>query len=116
MDIGVEAHGGEEGEQGGHHGRVHVIVVGAVRSFLAKLASAIWIRSHYFRWWHIPILGEEVDPPKCVVKRKAGKLILVLAKREADKVWYELRKTKGVGDSEFGKIVPDGGEDVEFIR
>ena len=83
------------------------------RSFDLRVSVA---SEHKLLRLHIPILGEEIDPPKCVVKRKAGKLILVLAKREADKVWYELRKTKGVGDSEFGKIVPDGGEDVEFIR
>ena len=83
------------------------------RSFDLRVAVA---SEHKLLRLHIPILGEEIDPAKCVVRRKAGKLILVLAKREADKAWYELRKTKGVGDSEFGKIVPDCGEDVEFIR
>ena len=38
----------------------------------------------------------------------------MLAKRDSAKQWYELRKTKGIGDSEYGKIVPDGGEDTTF--
>ena len=64
---------------------------------------------------HIPILGEPIDPAACLVKKRNGKLIVVLAKLEKDKSWYELRKTKGVGDSEFSKIVPDGGELTEFV-
>jgi hypothetical protein len=63
---------------------------------------------------HVPILLELVDPAKCAVKKKAGKLILVLAKAEPDKGWYELRKTKGVGDTEYHKIVPDEGEPTTF--
>lgn len=62
---------------------------------------------------HIPILGEEISPESSLVKRKAGKLIVCLKKKE-NKGWYELRKTKGVGDSEYSKIVPDGGDPVEF--
>ncbi|EOD36400.1 hypothetical protein EMIHUDRAFT_226438 [Emiliania huxleyi CCMP1516] len=44
----------------------------------------------------------------------AGKLLLVLAKAEA-KQWFELRKSKGVGDTEFLKLVPDSGETRTII-
>ena len=40
--------------------------------------------------------------------------MLTLAKRDASKPWWELRKTKGVGDTEYHKIVPDAGESVMF--
>ena len=64
---------------------------------------------------HVPILGEEICPDKCSVKkRSSGKLIVVLAKKDESKGWYELRKTKGVGDTEYHKIVPDAGESVIF--
>jgi hypothetical protein len=64
---------------------------------------------------HIPILLEEIKQEECKVKKKVSKLVLVLVKRSDDKgPWYELRKTKGVGDHEFSKIVPDGGESVIF--
>jgi len=63
---------------------------------------------------HIPILGEEVVAEKCVVKKKTAKLIIQLVKKDADKGWHELRKTKGVGDSEYGKLVPDSGEPTLF--
>lgn len=43
---------------------------------------------------HIPILSEEIDALQCAVKKKAGKLIIVLRKRDESKGWYELRKTK----------------------
>ena len=33
----------------------------------------------------------------------------------ATKSWYELRKTKGVGDTDYVKIVPDSGEPTEFV-
>ena len=45
---------------------------------------------------------------------RAGKLLLVLAKAEA-KQWFELRKSKGVGDTEFLKLVPDSGETRTII-
>ena len=62
---------------------------------------------------HIPILGEEIKEAECVVKKKTSKLILCMPKREA-KGWYELRKTKGVGDTEYSKITPDAGEPFVF--
>ena len=62
---------------------------------------------------HIPILCEEIMATKCTVRKKPGKLIIVLYKIE-DKGWYELRKTKGVGDTEYSKLTPDAGEPVKF--
>ena len=62
---------------------------------------------------HIPILGEQIKEDEASIKKKTSKLIVVLPKREA-KGWYELRKTKGVGDTEFSKIVPDSGDEVKF--
>lgn len=59
---------------------------------------------------HVPILLEEIDPQRCTVKLKTGKLILVLAKLDASKSWWELRKTKGIGETGFHMIVPDAGE------
>ena len=64
---------------------------------------------------HVPILGEKIDEAKCTVKRKTAKLIVVLHKLDKSQPWHELRKTKGVGDYEFNKIVPDGGEATEFV-
>lgn len=62
---------------------------------------------------HIPILGEEIKETECVVKKKTAKLIICMPKREA-KGWFELRKTKGVGDTEYHKIIPDNGEPFTF--
>tara|TARA_B110001452_G_scaffold251342_1_gene240322 strand:+ start:193 stop:1041 length:849 start_codon:yes stop_codon:yes gene_type:complete len=59
---------------------------------------------------HVPILLEEIDPQRCAVKQKAGKLILVLAKLDTGKCWWELRKTKGIGETGFHAIIPDAGE------
>ena len=59
---------------------------------------------------HVPILLEEIDPQRCAVKQKAGKLILVLAKLDTSKSWWELRKTKGIGETGFHMIIPDAGE------
>jgi len=59
---------------------------------------------------NLPLLLEEIDQQACSVKVKDGKLIVFVAKREADKVWYELRKTKGVGDTEYDKLVPWTGQ------
>lgn len=61
---------------------------------------------------HVPILLEEIEQQRCAVKKLAGKLVLTLAKRDASKPWWELRKTKGVGETDFHKIVPDAGEEV----
>ena len=61
---------------------------------------------------HVPILLEEINQHCCAVKRLAGKLVVSLAKRDAAKTWWELRKTKGVGETDFYKIVPDAGEEV----
>ena len=58
---------------------------------------------------------EEVAEEKCVIKKKAGKLIVVLQKRDKEKGWYELLKTKGVGDTEYHKITPDNGDAVDFV-
>ena len=63
---------------------------------------------------HVPILMEEIDAENSSVKKKVSKLILVLKKADATKSWYELRKTKGVGDSEYHKIVPDSGDAITF--
>jgi len=63
---------------------------------------------------HVPLLHEEVEPARCALKTRAGKLLLVLAKAEA-KQWFELRKSKGVGDTEFLKLVPDSGETRTII-
>lgn len=81
------------------------------RSFDLKVTVA---SEHKLYRLHIPLLGELIDPEKCVVRRKAGKLIVVLTKQETGKGWFELRKTKGVGDSEYNSLVPDSGADVEF--
>lgn len=62
----------------------------------------------------VPILLEEIDAPKCSCRKRPGKLVLVLAKAEPAKPWYELRKTKGVGDTEFNKLVPNSGEEFVF--
>lgn len=61
---------------------------------------------------HVPILLEEIDQHCCSLKKHAGKLVLSLVKRDAAKSWWELRKTKGVGETDFHKIVPDAGEVV----
>ena len=115
---------------------------------------------------HIPILLEEINQQQCSCRKRQGKLLVILEKRDASKQardarrarcealavgfvscrwrwrsscrrqaarppppepwhvpqlavaplcqWYELRKTKGIGDSEYAKIVPDSGEAVEF--
>ena len=63
---------------------------------------------------HVPLLCQEIDQEKCVVKKKTGKLIVVLHKKDPEQPWYELRKTKGVGDSEYNKLVPDAGESTKF--
>ena len=54
-----------------------------------------------------------VQPP-LLPHCRAGKLLLMLAKAEA-KQWFELRKSKGVGDTEFLKLVPDSGETRTII-
>ena len=53
---------------------------------------------------------EEIEQQRCAVKKLAGKLVLTLAKRDASKPWWELRKTKGIGETGFHAIVPDAGE------
>jgi hypothetical protein len=58
----------------------------------------------------VPITHEEIEPARCALKPRQGKLVVVLAKRDASKHWYELRKTKGIGDTEFARIIPDAGE------
>jgi len=63
---------------------------------------------------HIPILLEEINQQQCSCRKRQGKLLVILEKRDASKQWYELRKTKGIGDLEYAKIVPDSGEAVEF--
>ncbi|KAL3915458.1 MAG: hypothetical protein SGPRY_007211 [Prymnesium sp.] len=63
---------------------------------------------------HIPILLEEINQEACCCKKRQGKLLLVLEKRDPSKSWYELRKTKGIGDTEYHKIVPDSGDTFEF--
>ena len=63
---------------------------------------------------HVPLLCQEIDQEKCVVKKKTGKLIVVLHKKDPEQPWYELRKTKGVGDSEYNKLVPVAGESTKF--
>lgn len=64
---------------------------------------------------HIPILLEEINQHACSCRKRQGKLLLILEKRDPGKQWYELRKTKGIGDSEYAKIVPDSGEAAEFV-
>ena len=64
---------------------------------------------------HVPILLEQIDAAASLVKKRAGKLIIVLNKADKDKSWYELRKTKGVGDTEYHKLVPDEGEEDKVI-
>mmetsp|Transcript_12972 Transcript_12972/g.28043 ORF Transcript_12972/g.28043 Transcript_12972/m.28043 type:complete len:271 (-) Transcript_12972:133-945(-) len=63
---------------------------------------------------HVPILLEEIKQRESFVKARQGKLVLTLIKRDAAKSWFELRKTKGVGDTEFSNIVPDSGESFIF--
>ena len=59
---------------------------------------------------HVPLLHEEINQHECGCRVRPGKLIVRLAKRDGSKGWYELRKTKGVGDTEWHKLVPDAGE------
>lgn len=59
---------------------------------------------------HIPLLCEEIAPAACGCRARPGKLIVSLAKVEAERPWHELRKTKGIGDTEYNKLVPDAGE------
>ena len=54
----------------------------------------------------MPILAEEITPEGCTVKKKTSKILLSLKKADATKGWFELRKTKGVGDTEYHKLVP----------
>ena len=61
---------------------------------------------------HVPLLHEEINQHECGCRVRPGKLIVRLAKRDGSKGWYELRKTKGVGDTEWHKLVPDAGESV----
>lgn len=89
-----------------------VVCIFRERSFDLKVTLA---SEHKLLRLHIPILGELIDADKCVVKKKSGKLIVVLAKHDKEKSWYELRKTKGVGDTEYTKIVPDFGDEHEFV-
>jgi len=62
----------------------------------------------------VPILLEEINQRACSCRKRQGKLIVILEKRDPSKSWYELRKTKGIGDTEYSKIVPDSGEAFEF--
>jgi len=59
---------------------------------------------------NVPLLLERIEPAQCSVKVLDGRIVLHLVKREVDKIWYELRKTKGVGDSEYDKLVPWEGK------
>ena len=79
------------------------------RSFDLRVGTA----THVLRL-HIPILLEEIDQHASTVRAREGKLLVWLVKRKPETNWYELRKTKGVGDTEFAKIVPDAGESVVF--
>jgi len=102
--------------------KVQVPLAGAGQLEEGAISAAFRIRSFDLRVthenkskrMHIPILCQEIDTEKCVVKKKAGKLIVVLKKKKADDHWYELRKTKGVGDSEYNKLIPDDGESTMF--
>jgi len=57
----------------------------------------------------------QINQHACSCRKRQGKLLLILEKRDPGKQWYELRKTKGIGDSEYAKIVPDSGEAAEFV-
>ncbi|KAG8466232.1 hypothetical protein KFE25_001988 [Diacronema lutheri] len=59
---------------------------------------------------NVPLLCEPINQHGCVVKVLEGRVVVQLAKRQADRIWYELRKTKGVGDTEYDKLVPWEGE------
>eukprot|EP00310_Coccolithus_braarudii_P023164 CAMPEP_0183357208 /NCGR_PEP_ID=MMETSP0164_2-20130417/45610_1 /TAXON_ID=221442 /ORGANISM="Coccolithus pelagicus ssp braarudi, Strain PLY182g" /LENGTH=267 /DNA_ID=CAMNT_0025530781 /DNA_START=10 /DNA_END=813 /DNA_ORIENTATION=- len=98
--------------------KVHIPMAGATALAAGAITATFRDRSfdlrvttekHLLRL-HVPILLEEIRQEECFVKARSGKLVLTLVKRDLSKNWYELRKTKGVGDTEFHKIVPDAGE------
>jgi hypothetical protein len=46
----------------------------------------------------VPLLSEEIDPGQCTVSIKGNTAILRLKKVKVDYHWYELHKTKGIGE------------------
>ena len=49
------------------------------------------------------------------LKREKHEMLAKKANEKNEKEsWYELRKTKGVGDTEYNKLVPDAGDPTVF--
>ena len=46
----------------------------------------------------VPLLSEEIDPTQCSVSIKGNTVILRMKKVKTDYHWYELHKTKGIGE------------------
>jgi hypothetical protein len=46
----------------------------------------------------VPLLSEEIDPGQCTVSIKGNTAILRMKKVKVDYHWYELHKTKGIGE------------------
>lgn len=46
----------------------------------------------------VPLLSEEIDPSQCTVSIKGNTAILRMKKVKVDYHWYELHKTKGIGE------------------
>jgi hypothetical protein len=46
----------------------------------------------------VPLLSEEIDPGQCTVSVKGNTVIVRLKKIKVDYHWYELHKTKGIGE------------------
>eukprot|EP00802_Teleaulax_amphioxeia_P005029 Tamp_05033.p3 GENE.Tamp_05033~~Tamp_05033.p3 ORF type:complete len:328 (-),score=103.38 Tamp_05033:1878-2861(-) len=46
----------------------------------------------------VPKLSEEIIPEECSVKKRKDSVLIKLAKKKRDHHWYELFKTKGIGE------------------
>ena len=137
--------------------KIHIPMAGAATLAEGAINCIFRDRSFDLRVAHegkchrlrVPILLEEINQHACSCRKRQGKLIVILEKRDESKQWcarraacamgaphphtshprqwstltttldrsrrrYELRKTKGIGDTEFNKIVPNGGEEALF--
>jgi len=48
----------------------------------------------------VPKLSEEILPDQCSVKKRKDSVLIKLAKKKKDHHWFELFKTKGIGETE----------------
>ena len=46
----------------------------------------------------VPKLSEEIVVEECSVKKRADSVLIKLCKKKKDHYWYELFKTKGIGE------------------